>query len=198
MATEKLDTATRREQIAEAALALISEKGMQGLAIASLARRVGLVNSALYRHFNGKDEVMDAMLDLIGDRLMANVKAVRRESTRPLDQLRQLLMRHIRLIRENQALPRIVFSEEIYSGKPERRTKLFNIISRYLTNVSDIFSEGQKNGTIRPDTDPLVLAVMFLGLIQPAAILWHLSNNKFDVTKQAEKAWGIFADGLSR
>jgi len=198
LATEKLDTATRREQIAEAALALISEKGMQGLAIASLARRVGLVNSALYRHFNGKDEVLDAMLDLIGDRLMANVKAVRRESARPLDQLRQLLMRHIRLIRENQALPRIVFSEEIYSGKPERRTKLFNIISRYLTNVSDIFSEGQKNGTIRSDTDPLVLAVMFLGLIQPAAILWHLSNNKFDVTKHAEKAWGIFADGLSR
>ncbi|MCB2189843.1 MAG: TetR/AcrR family transcriptional regulator [Deltaproteobacteria bacterium] len=198
MATEKLDTATRREQIAEAALALISEKGMQGLAIASLARRVGLVNSALYRHFNGKDEVLDAMLDLISDRLMTNVKAVRRESAPPLDQLRQLLMRHIRLIRENQALPRIVFSEEIYSGKPERRTKLFNIISRYLTNVSDIFSEGQKNGTIRPDTDPLVLAVMFLGLIQPAAILWHLSNNKFDVTKQAEKAWGIFADGLSR
>lgn len=32
------------------------------------------------------------------------------------------------------------------------------------------------------------VAMLFLGLIQPSSILWHLSAGKYDVTKQSEAA----------
>jgi hypothetical protein len=37
---------------------------------------------------------------------------------------------------------------------------------------------------------------MFLGLIQPAAILWNLSDGEFDVTKHAEKGWQLFQETI--
>ena len=37
---------------------------------------------------------------------------------------------------------------------------------------------------------------MFLGIIQPAAILWRLSEEKFDVTRHAEKAWKVMSEVL--
>jgi hypothetical protein len=37
---------------------------------------------------------------------------------------------------------------------------------------------------------------MFLGLVQPAAILWQLSDGGIDVTKHAERAWQIFSDAI--
>jgi len=38
--------------------------------------------------------------------------------------------------------------------------------------------------------------VMFLGIIQPAAIIWHISNEAFDVAKHGEKAWRIFKESM--
>lgn len=59
MKNEKMKTEVRREQIAAAALQLIARRGMHGLSIAGIARQVGLVPSAIYRHFDGKDHVLD-------------------------------------------------------------------------------------------------------------------------------------------
>jgi len=91
----KQDTAVRQEQIAQAALELVAEDGLKSLSVASLAERVGLVPSGLYRHFKDKEAIVDAVLDLIERRLLANVTAVCEEESEPLVCLRQLLERHV-------------------------------------------------------------------------------------------------------
>ena len=73
MGTEKLDTEVRQEQLAQAALSLITTQGPKSLSVARVARRVGLVPSAVYRHFESKDELLDAVLEMIRERLNANV-----------------------------------------------------------------------------------------------------------------------------
>ncbi len=87
MVKEKLDTEIRQEQILEAALDLVAQKGMKGLNLGAVARRVGIVPSALYRHFKSKDAIMDALLDLIESRLLANVRAVKEEVPDPFSRL---------------------------------------------------------------------------------------------------------------
>jgi hypothetical protein len=37
---------------------------------------------------------------------------------------------------------------------------------------------------------------MFLGLIQPLVILFHLSDGGFDVNKHIEGAWPVFVDAI--
>lgn len=196
MSAEKLETHVRQEQIAEAALALIGRHGLQGLSVARVARQIGLVPSAIYRHFDGKERVLDAVLDLIGSRLRGNAEAVPREGGDPLEQLRKLLMRHIGLIRDSQGILRMIFSEELYAGRPERRGKVYEIITGYLKSVEEMIRGGQNAGRIRKNADAHVLAVMFLGLVQPAAILWHVSDGAFDVTKQSERAWKVFSAAI--
>lgn len=188
----KLDTEIRQEQITQAALSLIASDGLKGLSMAKIAHKVGIVPSAVYRHFNSKDEVIDGVLDFIQDRLLGNVDAVCAETREPLERLRLLLMRHVKLIRENQAIPRIIFSEDVYSGHPDRRAKVYRIIWDYLNQVGELIGQGQKVGRMRSDINTETAALMFLGIIQPAAILWHMSNGSFDITKHTEKAWEIF------
>lgn len=196
MATEKLDTQIRREQIVQAALSLIGTHGLRRLSVASLARRIGLVPSALYRHFKGKDDVIEAVLQHIRDGLLENVRTARAETPDSLEQLRRLLMRHLAMVRDNAALPRIVFSEDVYAGRPARRARMFAGIRTYLDDVAAIVQQGQTDGQIRPDVDPQTVATLFLGLIQPGAILWHMSDGAFDVTRHAERGWRLLSDTL--
>jgi AcrR family transcriptional regulator len=196
MAAEKLDTLIRREQIIQAALSLIGSHGLRRLSVASLARRIGLVPSALYRHFKGKDDVIEAVLQHIRDSLQENVRSVCAETIDPLERLRRLLMRHLAMVRDNAALPRIVFSEDVYAGRPARRARMFAGIRAYLDDVAAIVQQGQTDGQIRLDVDPQTVATLFLGLIQPGAILWHMSNGAFDVTRHAERGWRLLSDTL--
>jgi hypothetical protein len=132
----------------------------------------------------------------VRERLLENVRAVALAVSDPMERLRLLLSRHVQFIAEHHALPRVVFSEEVYEGRPGRRRAMFRTIQTYLSNIADIIRQGQAGGCIRKDLDAPTLAVMFLGLIQPAAILSHMSGGEFDAGRHAEHAWQIFADAI--
>jgi AcrR family transcriptional regulator len=171
MALEKLNSEIRKEQYAQAALDLIAHEGLKGLSVAAVARRVGLVPSALYRHFRNKEALLNSVINLIREKLHTNVDAVCEQTSDTLDRLQRLLLAHIGVIRENKGILRIVFSDELHSGYPEKKAQIWGMVAGYLKRVANIVSEGQKAGQIRPELDPDSVSVMFLGLIQPAAIL---------------------------
>ena len=52
-----------KERILTAALEMFSQKGYDGTNIRELTSSLGLVKSALYRHFGSKEEIWNALLD---------------------------------------------------------------------------------------------------------------------------------------
>ncbi len=196
MTAKKQSTRVRREQIARAALALVGTQGLRGLTLAAVAHRVGLVPSAVYRHFAGKDEIIDAALALIQEGLLEFVRSVREETSDAVSRLDKLLMRHVRMISENRGIVQIVFSQDFGDGHADRRARLYRGVCRYLKEVSGIIREGQAVGRIARDVDPDAAAVLFLGLVHPPALLWQMSEGEFDVAHQARRAWPLFARAI--
>ena len=196
MPREKLHTEVRRSQLTDATLGLLAARGLRGLSVAAVAGRVGLTASAVYRHFPSKDALLDAVLDRLRERLHGAIAAARAETSDPVEALRRLLDLHLQLIRQNRALPRIVLSDDYHSGHPERRQRLLGVFSGYLDGVADIIRQGQRRGRIRHDVNARSLAMLFLGLIQPAGVLWSLSDGRFDVTGPARTAWPAFEQAL--
>jgi AcrR family transcriptional regulator len=197
MKREKLNTEVRQEQIVEAAMNLIASRGLKGLSMAALAKRIGLVPSATYRHFKGKEEVLDRILNFIKERLLANIRITCEETSKPMERLQRILKRHVETLRENRAIPRVIFTEDVFTGNPKRKNRVYGIINGYLDGLNEIIREGQENGQIRSDMDSKTVALMFLGMIQPGAILWFLSDGKFDISKQSEKNWNVFREVIS-
>ena len=56
--------------------------------------------------------------------------------------------------------------------------------------------KARQHGAFRLDLDPDAVSVVFLGLIQPTAILWHLSDGEFNVGRQVERAWPLFHEAI--
>jgi AcrR family transcriptional regulator len=197
MSARKTDTEKRQEQITQAALDLINDQGVSGLNIAGIARRVGIVPSALYRHFASKDAVLDAVLDLIRKRLLENVTHVRRNTPVPLKQLKLLFARHIAMLSENRAIPHVVFSDAVYNGQPDRKAKVAQIITTYLKEIETIIESGRQDGTIQKEMVPATAAVMFLGMIMPAAVLWNVSEGNFDMAAHINTAWPTYERSIA-
>lgn len=195
--SRKMASPLRREQIAQAALELLGEGGMADLSIGAIAERLDLVPSAIYRHFRGKEEVIDAVLDLLTSRLQGNLEDVSRRDSDAIRRLHALLALQVHLVRENRGLPRLVFSGEVCGGRRERRERLAGIIRMFLEGVAGIVRDGQRSGSVRKDADPEAMAIQFLGLVQPAALLWHLTEGCFDITGLTERAWALYLESIA-
>lgn len=91
MSTEKLDTEIRQEQILQAALQLAGSDGLKALNLANIARHVGLVPSAIYRHFPNKEALLDALLGSIQTKLLENVSIICRETDEPIERLNSVV-----------------------------------------------------------------------------------------------------------
>ena len=160
-----------------------------------MARQIGLVPSALYRHFKGKEEMVDAALEIIRRRLLRQFGRRLEETEAPLDGCGSL-GRHLEMIRDNQAIPRIIFSEEVYAEHPNRKKKVYHLVRTFLSRVEAIVRVGRKAGQIREDFEPEMISVLFLGLFQPAAVLWYLSDGRYDISRHIHRAWPIFKDAI--
>ena len=198
MVAQKLPTAIRQDQIVEAAFQMMCENSTRPLHIQDIAQRLDMAPSALYRHFRNRDAVMSAVLELIRSKLYRNVEAVRQASDDAVERLRELLSRHVRLIKERRGIPKIFFSDELWGQNAERRQKMFRIVTGYLAEIEDIVREGQRNGQIREDIAPKAVAKMFFGMVQPAALLWHMSGGQFDIDEHVAVTWPLFAKAIAR
>jgi AcrR family transcriptional regulator len=161
-----------------------------------IAERVGLAPSAIYRDFRNKDEVLAAILAFIQDRLLGIVMAVTQELADPLQPLHRLLQRQVRLLMENPAIPRLVFSGEIYHGHAECQATVSRVIRSSLERVRHVMWQGQQTGHIGADVTPEILAVMFPGLIQYAVFRRHISGGAFEMVEHTERVRRVLRQGL--
>ncbi|MFO1513825.1 MAG: TetR/AcrR family transcriptional regulator [Verrucomicrobiota bacterium] len=191
MRAKKARTEIRQEQIAQAAMKLLARRGWQRISLAAIAREVGVVTSAVYRHFKGKDEVLDTVLDLVEQCFQSNVQA--EASDAPIARLHDVLMRHVDLIVSGVPVPRIILSEAVFAGRPRHRKRVQTIYQNYLAEIAAIIRTAQKTGLIQRELNPETLSMMWLGLVQSPAILWLLGQGDFDLKQHCERAWNLFA-----
>lgn len=186
---------TRRDQIAQAVLALVAEQGTSSLSIAAVAKRVGVAPSALYRHYPSKDAMLAGTIERIVQRFSGNVARAREASDRAIDVLARVLELQVQLVRENRGIPFVMFSEAVQQSTTHRKPVL-DWLSAYLRALSDLVREAQAQGDIRPELDADVVAVTFVGLYVAPAILWNVTRGRFDVTAQVRRSWSVFLDGV--
>lgn len=197
MAKKKV-TAIRREEIVGAAFTLMSSQGVRSMTIERIASIVGIVPSAVYRHFANKSEIIAAVLSMIVERMQRNIDEVMKETDNSLNAIRRLLMRQIQLVKEFMVIPHILFSEEVYRESPALKAKLHDLINDFLDALAEVIEKGQRQGCIRADLEPFRVATMFLGLFQPSAFLYHLSGGTFDVVKQLDISWKLFSAAIKQ
>ncbi|HSE43283.1 MAG TPA: TetR/AcrR family transcriptional regulator [Acidobacteriota bacterium] len=196
MAPTKLSTEIRKEQLIHGALAVLDKEGVYKLSVARVAREVGIVPSAVYRHYKNKEELLFAMMQHIQTNIYGYINQAMEKTPDPVERLQKILFIQMKFISTNKGFPGLVFSEGFFSTDSRRRERSREIMQGYLQRIAGIVRLGQVQKRIRSDVQPETIAVMFAGLIHSPAILFHLSNGTFNLQKQARNAWKVFTNAI--
>jgi AcrR family transcriptional regulator len=178
----------RREQIRQAAIRIIGERGCHGFSLQELAQRCGLTNGGLLYYFESKDDLLVSLLDELErseiKALVPLAEAVIRDSeTRPSrDSVLALL--HAIQARSNASadLSRLYVrlnvealdsSHPAHASVKRRQAATFNLFTRLVTPFVD---------------EPRVTARQLLVLLDGLRLNWLQSEQSFDLTAEWDRA----------
>ncbi len=170
---------TRREEIVDAALALLGEHGIEGTTVTRIADAVGVTPAALYRHFGSRDEILAAVVDAASHRALSWIDS----SADPdmLDRLRNLGQSHGSWARDHvDTMARPLFqalslSREPDSGMHPDRWPAYARLTAFV-------EEGKRQGSIRADVDSqdVAWAMLSFAYMQDMALLLGADDSVID------------------
>lgn len=194
-ARQRETTEIRQQQITDAALQIIGNKGIHGATIAEIAAEVGISEGNIYRHFTNKEEILKSVIEKIGKDLCRILTAVQ-DTSAPLQRMGEIFHRHLALAANNKGIPRTLFSEEVMVIQGSLREEIKNRLAAYFKGVSEIIREGQKRGSIHPGLNSEVVTTMFIGTINFTIIRWTLSNFELDIEAEGKVLWATFMKSI--
>ena len=174
-----------KEKILSAALELFSQNGYAGTNIRELSAALGMGKSSLYRHFESKEAIWNALLDE-----MIAYYAERFGSAEHLppvpdspEGLVQMTMRMVNLTIWDE---RIVMTRKVLTLEQYRDPRARALATKhFLTGLADmfthVFTDMMDKGLLRKD-DPKMLAFAYTA---PISALIHLCDREPDKTGEA-------------
>ena len=183
-----------KERILETALRMFSQNGYAGTNVRELTAALGLVKSSLYKHFESKEAIWNALLDQMIAYYDARFGSPERLPPVPdsLEGLVQMTMRMVDLTVHDE---KIVMTRKLLSIEQFRDERARGLATKhFLTGLTDmfthIFADMMDRGLLKRD-DPAMLAFAY---IAPISALIHLCDREPEKTEDAM----IRAEAFSR
>lgn len=167
-----------KTKILEEALVSFAEKGYKGTNLRDLAAQLGLTKSALYRHFDSKEAIWNATLDMMeayySERFGSPEKLPKTpDSCEELAEMTQKMLEFTMHDRKVILTRRVLLTEQFHDDRARSFATL-----HFLTGTKEmyarIFAEMMQKGVLKQD-DPEMLALAFTA---PVTAMVHLCDRE--------------------
>ena|GEM_PF-168802 len=203
----KLDPKTdKRERILRAAVKVFARKGFYATRVSEIAKAAGVADGTIYLYFENKDDVL---VSLFQDRITKLIAALEEivapgpqgegpESEAPsFDQRFQRVVElQLGLLDGRRDLAEVV---TVNLRQSSRLLKQFAtpLFTRYLEVMAGLIAEGQRDGAVRLDLNPRIVARSLFGALDGVAVTWALGGGEAgQLKKAATQVSDLFLQGL--
>ncbi|WP_416799388.1 TetR/AcrR family transcriptional regulator [Ciceribacter azotifigens] len=185
-----LSAEERREVTIETVVELAAEQNPSDITTGAIAKRMGVTQGALFRHFPSKDAILEAVMAWVSDRLLARIDKSTSAAASPLAALEAAFMTHIAFITDHPGVPRMLFGELQRGEQTLAKRMAQTLIQRYGERLRRLLVQGKECGEFPASLDERAAAALFIGTIQGLVMQSLLAGN---VEFIRESAPGVFA-----
>ena len=180
-----MDITPRQLEIIEAAGKILTASGVSGLTIKNLAKEMQFSESAIYRHFKSKEEIIIAMLNYLADDIDKRLSNLDNSST-PEEKFKALFAEQFRFFKLNPHFVVAVFSDGLMEESQVINEALLKLMNVKIKQLMPIIMEGQQKGifTNAITTDELMHIIM--GTFKLQMFKWRIANFEFDIKRSGE------------
>ena len=182
-----------KERILMEALEMFSQKGYEGTNIRELSASLGLVKSGIYKHYESKEAIWNALLDRMIAYYGEHFGSAERLPPAP-DSLEDFISMTMRMVNLTIHDEQIVKTRKVLTLEQYRDDRARDLATKhFLTGLTEIFTHifagMMDKGLVKRD-DPAMLAFAY---IAPISALIHLCDRQAEKTEDAVRKIEAFS-----
>ena len=186
----------RRAITVKAVVELAAEQNPNDITTSAIAKRMGLTQGALFRHFPTKDAILQAVMAWMAERLLARVDQAALDVASPIAALQAIFMTHIDLVAEHPGVPRMMFGELQRAGETVPKRMAQTLMRHYAERLHRLIEKGKAQGELDAELDTDAAATLFIGTIQGLVMQSLLVGDVDSIRRDAPKVFAIYRRGI--
>ena len=193
---KKIHQEDKRSRILAAAIQAFSRNGYHQTRISDIAKAANVADGTVYLYFDGKKEILSKIFEERMGRSLERGRDELQHIDGAVAKLRRIVELHLEDLGENPELA-TVFQIEL-----RHSTGFMELYSRghlrdYFQLITEVLEEGQRQGIVRSDIDPLFATKCIFGVLDEAATNWILSKKNYRLHGTAKQILDFVLNGLS-
>jgi AcrR family transcriptional regulator len=182
------EISNRQQQIVEAALAIITDRGLEALTIKNIAARVGFSDAAVYRHFRNKAQILSTIIDIFARDSARLLQEIHGCACPELEKIRLFFLDRCRVFSADRVLATVMFAENLFQNDPLLAAKVQQVLHGHRRLLLETLCGGQRKKTIR-SLPAGHLFTMVMGSLRLLVLQWRIGGYGFDLMRAGEKLW---------
>jgi len=171
----------RRESIIISTIEVLNEVGLQNLSTKLIAKREGVSEGTLFRHFKNKSEIMIGVIDHFSQFDNAIIETSMRRELSPSETIRHFVCSYAEYYENYPAITSLIQAYDSLMRDPKLSEKVKLIINKRSNFIIETVKEGQKNGTIKSDISSELLEDLITGGSREICLKWRMTKFNFSI-----------------
>jgi AcrR family transcriptional regulator len=180
-------TSKRQQEIIESAGKLLMEKGIKGLTTKNLAIEMEFSESALYRHFKNKEDIVLLLISFLSDNINSRFNTILNSKINGEEKYVALFKSQFQFFKTNPHFIVIVLSDGLMDNSDEIKSSIKKLIETNFGAIKQIMIEGQQSKDFNQEMEAESLVHFAMGSFRLQMLQWKLSNFSFDIEAQGMK-----------
>ena len=194
--TRTSEPTSRAGQIIEAARDLFAEAGYEATGITAIARKVGVADGAIYRHFESKRDILYGVIAGFYGPLVESATHIVRDIRDPTDRLRALVRTNLTAFAQDPLVCRLIIAEaRILDGYYE--SSIADLSRRYTALALDAITDGIELGLLRDDIAPTLVRDMLFGAMEHIAWGALTGHGSIDIDGVTDSLMSLALGGIA-
>jgi AcrR family transcriptional regulator len=197
---KEIVTEFRTREILAAARRLMQHRGAEAVTMEEVAAAAGVAKGTVYLYFQGKDDLVQALISQVGKNILADIKAVATGPENPTEQIRQVASVLLDYLMRERALFPAYARDLLRGGRGTAAVywrNLQEMEEKFVALVTGVFARGIAAGHFIP-ADPRLLTFLLRGLVR-AVGYYQMAEGR---EKAVQEAWPVLltmlTSGLTR
>ena len=191
-------TDIRQEQIKKAVLEIIADEGLHNLSTRNLAKKIGLTEGAIFRHFPSKRDIIKGIMNDVSNTLVGPLRSIALSPAKAEEKLFDFLCRHVTYLKENRGITILLFSEAAHLGDKELKDKLNQILSEQKQLIVKIVKDGMAEGVWDKNVNAEDVAVIYMGIPITFNIELVLNKSGLNMNNFCKRMYALILRALKK
>jgi len=189
-------TGDRKHQILQALAQMLENPAGEKATTAALAKRLDVSEAALYRHFRGKAEMFEGLIEFIEQTLFALINKITGDEKSGLRQLEAIMGVMLAFAQKNRGMTRVLVGDALVNEDDRLQTRINQLHDRLEAALKQALRFGVSQQEIAQEVDIAAQANLLMSFVTGR---WHQfakSGFKRDPVELWPKQWRQLMEGV--